>query len=137
MLRRALVALLVAPLVLACASGTVFKRNPKVSHDPKQAHAEADKNDDGYVDVEEFHHRMTEVYFHGDKDKDGYMTYSEMDETSVFHEDWTPVDTNGDGKVSLHELMRHRMDDFQDIDTNQDGLLSPGEVEAAFEAQGS
>jgi len=125
---------LVAAFALSACNGTsCCRRNSKISHDPRAAHAKADTNDDGYVDVEEYHHRITEVYFHGDKDKDGRMTYDETDEVVVFQEDWTVVDTNDDGMVSLHEFVRDRMLDFNDVDTNLDGMLSPDEVVDAYE----
>ena len=131
------VVLLLVPLVAACAGGGRFTRNPEISHDPKAAHAEADRNGDGYVDVEEFHQRITEVYFHGDKDKDGAMAYTEMDEMVVFREDWSTVDSNANGQVSLHEFVRDRMLDFEEIDADDDGLLSADEVETAYKEQGS
>jgi Ca2+-binding EF-hand superfamily protein len=117
---------------MACANLPRLRRNVAVPHDPGKAHAEADTNRDGFVDMEEFHHRITEVYYHGDRDKDGYMTITEINRVVVFQEAWTDVDTNSDGKISLHEFVRDRIIDFQIVDSDADGLLSPDEVQDAY-----
>ncbi len=116
-----------------CATAPNTQRNPVVSHDPRAAHAEADRNGDGYIDREEFHQRMVEIFFHGDRDKDGYMSYEEIDRVVVVTEDWSRVDTNRDDRIALYEFIRVRFVDFDEVDTDQDGLLSVEEVAAAFE----
>lgn len=128
--------LLVGSLALACGSLPRRHRNPAVSHDPAAAHAQTDSNRDGLVDMEEFHQRIVEVYFHGDRDKDGTMSYEEIDGVVVFQEDWTLVDSNEDGRISLHEFVRDRMQDFHEVDGDGNGLLSKQEVVDAYgEAQ--
>jgi len=131
-MHRTICLLVAGCLVLACGSLPRVRRNANVSHDPAKAHAQTDSNGDGYVDVEEFHHRITEIFFHGDRDKDGTMTMTEIDQVVVFQEDWTDVDSNADGKISLHEFVRDRMVDFLIVDANEDGLLSKEEVVEAF-----
>lgn len=131
-MQRTISLLMVACFVLACGNLPRLRRNAAVTHDPRKAHSEADANRDGFVDMEEFHHRITEVYYHGDRDKDGYMTVTEINQVVVFQEAWTDVDTNEDGRISLHEFVRDRIIDFQIVDANQDGLLSGDEVVEAY-----
>ena len=59
-----------------------------------------------------------------------------MDAVVVFREPWEEVDSNGDGRISLHEFVRDRMADFETVDTDDDGLLSAGEVVEAFGESG-
>lgn len=131
-MHRTVCLLMVGSLVLACGNLPRLRRNAQVPHDPAAAHEQADTNRDGYVDIEEFHHRITEVYFHGDRDKDGYMTVGEINRIVVFQEDWTEVDANADGRISLHEFVRDRIVDFQAVDGDADGLLSKNEVIEAY-----
>ena len=128
--------ILFAIVALGMAGGATAletEGNPSVSHDPRAAHAEADRNGDGYIDREEFHHRMVEVFFHGDRDKDGYMSFEEMDRAVVVTEDWSKIDTDGDGRIALYEFTRARFIDYDEVDTDRDGRLSVEEVAAAFE----
>ena len=106
------------------------------ARDPRVAHREADKNGDGYVDREEFHLRMVEIFFHGDRDKDGYMTHAELERTVIFPDDFALSDFDEDGRVSLYEFIHTRFQDFDPADTDSDGRLSVPEVVAVFERGG-
>jgi Ca2+-binding EF-hand superfamily protein len=102
------------------------------SYEPTKAHAEADANGDGMIDRAEFHERMVEIFFHGDRDKDGYMTWAELEKVVLLPDDFRGADRNSDGRISLHEFIRVRFDDYDIVDTNGDGLLSVAEVVAVF-----
>lgn len=131
-MRRALpVAAGVLCSVLACAPK--WTRNPDVSHDPRAAHAQADTNGDGYVDLEEFRRRLTDWYFHADRDKDGAMSFDEMDAAVVIRSDWTRVDRNHDSAISLREWIEDRTVLFHRADTDRDQRLSVAEVVDIFE----
>ena len=125
--------ILTAALLAAGCAGT--RLLPQHAHDPHAAFRETDRDGDGSVDQDEFHLRLVEIFFHGDRDKDGYMTYEEIAAVAIFQEDWSEVDLNQDGRVSLHEFARKRFEDYEEVDANHDGLLSESEVVRAFEAE--
>lgn len=89
----------------------------------------ADKNMDSRIDREEFHRRMTEVFFFADNDKDGKLTFAEF----VFVEKIDPMDFNRadrdrDGKLSLYEFVYALHYDFDTADKNQDGVIDLQEL---------
>ena len=88
-----------------------------------------DKNKDGRIDREEFHQRMTEVFFFADVDKDGQLTYAEL----VTVDNTDPVafkraDRDGNGKLSLYEFMYVIHRDFDAADRNGDGVIDMQEL---------
>ncbi len=135
---RTLLRLGAVMLVAAVAFGeTAAAEDKNPAYAPRAAHAEADTNDDGRVDREEFHHRMVEIFFHGDRDKDGFMTSSELEKAVLFPGDFEDADRNKDGKISLYEFVGVRFYDFDAADINEDGFLSAEEVVAVFEGKNS
>ena len=125
---------MIAALGMAgCSTAFKTERNPSAYHDPRAAHVEADRNGDGYVDREEFHQRIVEIFFHGDIDKDGYMTYEELNRVVLIAEDWSQADRDHDGRMALYEFIRVRFVDYDRVDTDGDGRLSVEEVVAAYE----
>jgi hypothetical protein len=131
MLRGSLALPLCTVLVLGCASTTPAPA-PPAGYDPRAAYDEADENDDGYVDLEEFHRRMVDVFFLGDGDRDGSMTYAEVERVVVVPDDWSQVDTDGDGRIRFHEFVRARMELFDGADVDGDFRLSLEEVQRAY-----
>ena len=103
-------------------------------YDPRAAFAEADTNHDGVVDHEEFHVRITEVFFSADRNKDGFLDAKELKQLA-FPDDFTTDDKDADGRVSMREFMRVRLRDFTTSDKNDDGVLSVEEVVAAYEGR--
>lgn len=122
-------------LTLICVP-SLAKTEEEASYEPRKAHAEADANGDGMIDRAEFHERMVEIFFHGDRDKDGYMTWAELEKVVLLPDDFRDADRNDDGRISLHEFIRVRFDDYDVVDTSGDGLLSVAEVIAVFRRGG-
>jgi len=88
-----------------------------------------DKNRDGRIDREEFHQRMTEVFFFADVDKDGQLTFAELVAVEkVEPEAFKRADRDGNGKLSLYEFMYVIHRDFEAADKNQDGVIDLQEL---------
>jgi len=89
----------------------------------------SDKNKDGRIDREEFHQRMTEVFFFADVDKDGHLTFAEL--VAVANADPEAIkraDRDGNQKLSLYEFMYVIHRDFDAADKNQDGVIDLQEL---------
>ena len=125
----ALVFLLAAPAALAEPS----------TDELRAAFAQADRNDDGSVDREEFHLRLVEIYFFVDLDKDGYIEPEELAEVEVIEQDLALTDRNRDGRISLHEFVEARFEFYRHADTDDNGRLTIEETVAfaALEASGT
>jgi len=89
----------------------------------------SDKNKDGRIDREEFHQRMTEVFFFADVDKDGNLTFAEL--VAVANADpeaFKRSDRDGNQKLTLYEFMYVIHRDFDAADKNQDGVIDLQEL---------
>lgn len=88
-----------------------------------------DKNKDGRIDREEFHQRMTEVFFFADVDRDGQVTFAEFVAVAkVDPEAFKKADRDGNEKLSLYEFMYVTHRDFDTADQNQDGVIELQEL---------
>lgn len=84
----------------------------------------SDKNRDGRIDREEFHQRMTEIFFFADVDKDGRLTFAELTVVEkVDPEALKRADRDSNGTLSLYEFMFVIHRDFEAADKNQDGVI--------------
>jgi Ca2+-binding EF-hand superfamily protein len=124
-LRPLLVALALAGPGFAAAQQTA-------TYDVEAVFAESDTNKDGRIELDEFHARLTEIYFHGDANKDGYLSAEEFRKAVVIQEDIAGPDRDRDGRLSLREFMASRLPLFAKSDTDQDSALSLDEVKAAL-----
>ena len=119
-----LLAIFVMPTVLV---GGVHGQTAKAT---TAIHA-SDKNQDGEIDLEEYHVRLTDVYFLIDADKDGKLTLVEIKKYAIDMDskDFEAADTDGDGKLSMGEYHNALDEDFDAADKDQDGELDRNEVE--------
>lgn len=91
--------------------------------------AMSDKNHDGRLDREEYHQRMTEVFFFIDTDKDGNLTLSEIRAVAeVDPERFKAADRDGNQTLSLHEYLYALHNDFDTLDRDKDGTLDMEEL---------
>lgn len=98
--------------------------------DASSTMALVDKNRDARIDREEFHHRMTEVFFFADVDKDGQLTFAELIAVEkVDPETFKRADRDGSGKLSLYEFMYVIHRDFEAADKNGDGVIDMQELQ--------
>jgi Ca2+-binding EF-hand superfamily protein len=97
---------------------------------PQQAFENADTDNDGNVDVEEFRRRKIEIFVLMDANGDGFIVVTEVPEE---HKDkFDKVDENKDERVNLNEYLVFVMPAFWlEHDTNKDSVLTIDEVEAA------
>jgi len=132
MTMRTIHALILTALV--AAGSTVLAADAGPKHDPRAAFKETDTNGDGVVDHEEYHVRIVEVFYFADANKDGFLDPAEL-RRLAFPEDFTEDDKDANGRVSLREFLRVRFADFTKVDTDGDGVLSVDEVVAAWEGK--
>lgn len=121
-------------ITAAVVAALAMHATPALSADRMDAAttmALVDRNKDGRIDREEYHQRMTEVFFFADVDKDGVVTYSELAAvTTVDPGAFKKADRNGDGKLLLYEFLYIVHRDFDAADKNQDGVIDTQELTA-------
>ena len=90
-----------------------------------------DRNLDGRIDREEWHVRLTEVFFFIDGNKDGFVVLDEVKATmrEANPERFKAADKDGDGRLSLSEFHKAVAKDFDEADLNDDGVLDPSEID--------
>jgi Ca2+-binding EF-hand superfamily protein len=89
-----------------------------------------DLNEDNRIDIEEYHHRVTEVYFFLDTNKDGKLTVIEI-QRNIPNVDTVQIknaDVNGDAIITIYEFHYILDKDFEAMDKNQDGTLDKQEM---------
>jgi hypothetical protein len=94
-----------------------------------------DLNKDDRIDIEEYRHRITDVYFFLDTDKDGKLTVVEI-QRSIPNIDPALIDNadvNGDTIITIYEFRYVLYKDFDAMDKNQDGSLDKQEMKTMME----
>ena len=94
-----------------------------------------DLNGDDRIDIKEYRHRITDVYFFLDANKDGKLTvveiqrsFSNLDPTLIDN-----ADVDGDTIITIYEFRYVLYKDFDAMDKNQDGSLDKQEMKTAIE----
>ena len=91
--------------------------------------AMADKNSDDRIDREEYHQRMTEVFFFADTDKDGSLTITEIQAVAdVDPQVFKAADKDGTQSLSIYEYQYVLHKDFEVADRNNDGTIDMTEL---------
>ena len=125
---------IVAFVLMAFAAG-IAGAQQAAPYDVKVAFVEADLNGDGSIEIDEYFHRLVDVFFLGDANKDGFLTEEEFVKVVVLKEDFAEIDKSKEGKVDRREFIAARLPLFLVIDTDDDGALSITEVTAAYEGR--
>jgi hypothetical protein len=131
----ALAAVVTAGFVPAVQAQT----QPSVS---RQIFLEADRNKDGYVDLDEFHKDVVNGFHALDHNRDGYIAVEEKraipdkGRVDMLLAMLKAADKDGDGRLSFREVVEVRMAYFDQADVNKDDRLSLAEV-VAFDAAGA
>ena len=96
-----------------------------------------DLNGDDRIDIEEYRHRLTDVYFFLDADKDGKLTvveirksYPNLDPDLIDN-----TDVNADAVITIYEFRYVLYKDFEVMDRNKDGSLDQEEIKSAMEEE--
>ena len=131
-MRSLLTLILVAGFILAGSAALAADADRK--NDPRAAFAETDTNHDGFVDHEEYHVRIVEVFYAADANKDGFLDPTELKQLA-FPDDFREDDKDKNGRVSLREFLRVRFADFPKADKDDDGMLSIDEVVTTWEGK--
>jgi len=122
------VALLLLVISLITPTASFGAANQRM--DATTTMAIADKNGDERIDREEYHQRMTEVFFFADVDKDGELTLTEIQVVeAVTPERFYAVDQNGSQTLTVYEYIYALHIDFEAADRNNDGTLDLEELE--------
>ena len=117
--------------VLGLAAGISAAIAQSASPDAvRKAFAEADVNNDGALNIDEYIANVVYVFKQVDRNRDGYIT---VEEAKAYWVDFRPdlfkaADRNGDGKLSLGEAVAAKVIDYFEMDTNHDGVISIEEV---------
>ena len=96
----------------------------------RAAHAAADVNGDGHVDVDEYVAYFIGAFRRTDTQNKGYLTMADLE--NVDRAKFNAADRDGDGRVSLGEAIAERMIVFFEI-ASDDGTITLDDL-LAYEA---
>ena len=94
-----------------------------------------DLDGDDRIDLEEYRHRITDVYFFLDADKDGKLTVVEIQRSFPDFDAAliNKADVNGDATITIYEFRYVLYKDFEGMDKNNDGGIDRQEMKTALE----
>lgn len=94
----------------------------------------SDKNGDNRIDREEYHQRMTEVFFFVDTNKDSSLTIIEIRVVEeVDPQLFEAADRDGNQTLSVYEYLYALHNDFETADRDKDGTLDMEELRIMVE----
>ena len=121
-------------IIFLIAAGTAWSET-KQSMNSEEIMGITDIDGDDRIDLEEYRHRITDVYFFLDIDKDGKLTVVEIQrsfpdlDAAVINK----ADVNGDATITIYEFRYVLHKDFNEMDKNQDGSLDMHEMKTMVE----
>ena len=121
-------------IIFIIAAGTAWSQT-KQSMNSEEIMGITDLDGDDIIDIKEYTHRITDVYFFLDTDKDGKLTVVEI-QRSIPNLDADQIgkaDVNGDNIITIYEFRYVLYKDFETIDKNQDGSLDKQEMKTMVE----
>ncbi len=121
-------------IIFLFAAETVLSQT-KQSMNSEEIMDITDLDGDDIIDIKEYTHRITDVYFFLDTDKDGKLTVVEI-QRSIPNLDADQIgkaDVNGDNIITIYEFRYVLYKDFETIDKNQDGSLDKQEMKTMVE----
>ena len=125
---------LIVGIIFIIAAGTAWSQT-KQSMNSEEIMGITDLDGDDIIDIKEYTHRITDVYFFLDTDKDGKLTVVEI-QRSIPNLDADQIgkaDVNGDNIITIYEFRYVLYKDFETIDKNQDGSLDKQEMKTMVE----
>ena len=116
-------------IIFIIAAGTAWSQT-KQSMNSEEIISITDLNGDDRIDIKEYHHRITDVYFFLDTDKDGKLTVVEIQRSmpNLDADQIGKADVNGDNIITIYEFRYVLYKDFEAMDKNQDGSLDGQEM---------
>jgi Ca2+-binding EF-hand superfamily protein len=86
------------------------------------------------IDIEEYRHRITDVYFFLDTDKDGKLTVVEIQRSlpNLDPDLIDNADVNGNAIITIYEFRYVLYKDFDAMDKNKDGSLDQQEMKSGI-----
>ena len=126
--------LLVVAIVSLVAVNTAWSE-AKQSMNSERIMDVTDLDGDDRIDLEEYRHRITDVYFFLDADKDGILTVVEIQRSFPDFDAAliNKADVNGDATITIYEFRYVLYKDFEGMDKNNDGGIDRQEMKTALE----
>ncbi len=121
-------------IIFIIAAGTAWSQT-KQSMNSEEIISITDLDGDDRIDIKEYHHRITDVYFFLDTDKDGKLTVVEIQRSmpNLDADQIGKADVNGDNIITIYEFRYVLYKDFETMDKNQDGSLDKQEMKTMVE----
>lgn len=113
-------------VAVICLVGPVLAQSP-AKPDWREGFRAHDKNGDGKIDRAEFQDWVVDGFFHKDTNHKGYLIYKDVQDV-MSAKTFKKRDANGDGRLTLEEVLNPAFQDFETMDIDKNGALSTEEI---------